>query len=127
MSHYDATFKILIMGDGTSDKTNIVKRFCYNIYNPSERLTIGVDFNIKTMELDGKKFKLQMWDVGGEESFRFLLPTYCLGAHGGILLYDITNRRGLDHVLNWVSIIRQKTRRIPIVLAGTNADLEQHR
>jgi len=123
MPNYDFTFKILLLGDASVGKTSFTKRYCYNIFNPSERLTIGVDFHVKTIELNGKKIKLQIWDVGGEERFRFLLPTYCLGANAAFLLYDITRSPTLDNIPEWTSIVRQKAGSIPIMLVGAKLDL----
>jgi len=121
---YDFTFKILLLGDASVGKTSFTKRFCYNLFNPSERLTIGVDFHVKTIDLHGKKIKLQIWDVGGEERFRFLLPTYCLGANAAFLLYDVTRSQTLDNITEWTNIVRQKSGPIPIMLVGSKIDLE---
>ena len=125
MSHYDYTFKILLLGDASVGKTSFTKRYCYNIFNPSERLTIGVDFHVKTIELNNIKIKLQIWDVGGEERFRFLLPTYCLGSNAAFLLYDITRPSTLDNISEWMTIVRQKGGPIPIMLVGSKADLSE--
>ncbi|MFW9822008.1 MAG: Rab family GTPase [Candidatus Thorarchaeota archaeon] len=126
MSHYDYTFKILLLGDASVGKTSFTKRYCYNIFNPSERLTIGVDFHVKTIELNAKRIKLQIWDVGGEERFRFLLPTYCLGANAAFLLYDITRPSTLDNISEWMTIVRQKGGPIPIMLVGSKLDLAEN-
>ena len=120
---YDYTFKLLLLGDASVGKTSFTKRYVYNLFNPSERLTIGVDFHVKTVEFQGKKVKLQIWDVGGEERFRFLLPTYCLGANAAFLLYDITRPQTLDNINEWTSIVRQKGGPIPIMLVGSKIDL----
>jgi small GTP-binding protein len=125
MASYDYTFKILLLGDASVGKTSFTKRYCYNIFNPSERLTIGVDFHVKTIELNTKRIKLQLWDVGGEERFRFLLPTYCLGANAAFLLYDITRPTTLDNISEWITIVRQKGGPIPIMLVGAKLDLEE--
>lgn len=125
MASYDFTFKILLLGDASVGKTSFTKRYCYNIFNPSERLTIGVDFHVKTIELNGRRIKLQLWDVGGEERFRFLLPTYCLGANAAFLLYDITRPSTLDNISEWLTIVRQKGGPIPIMLVGSKLDLEK--
>ena len=125
MASYDYTFKILLLGDASVGKTSFTKRYCYNIFNPSERLTIGVDFHVKTIELNNKRIKLQLWDVGGEERFRFLLPTYCLGANAAFLLYDITRPSTLDNISEWINIVRQKGGSIPIMLVGAKLDLER--
>jgi small GTP-binding protein len=125
MTSYDFTYKILLLGDASVGKTSFTKRYCYNIFNPSERLTIGVDFHVKTIELNEKRIKLQLWDVGGEERFRFLLPTYCLGANAAFLLYDITRPSTLDNISEWMTIVRQKGGDIPIMLVGAKLDLEE--
>ncbi len=125
MPAYDYTFKILLLGDASVGKTSFTKRYCYNIFNPSERLTIGVDFHVKTIELNKKTIKLQIWDVGGEERFRFLLPTYCLGANAAFLLYDTTRPATLDNIPEWTSIVRQKGGKIPMMLCGSKIDLEK--
>ncbi|MFX1326568.1 MAG: Rab family GTPase [Promethearchaeota archaeon] len=122
---YDYTFKILLLGDASVGKTSFTKRYCYNIFNPSERLTIGVDFHVKTIELSNKRIKLQLWDVGGEERFRFLLPTYCLGANAAFLLYDITRPSTLNNIGEWINIVKQKGGPIPIMLVGAKIDLEK--
>ncbi len=124
MSNYDFTFKVLLLGDASVGKTSFTKRYCYNIFNPSERLTIGVDFHVKTIDLHGRKIKLQIWDIGGEERFRFLLPTYCLGANAAFLLYDITRPQTLDNISEWTNIVRQKGGPVPIMLIGSKIDLE---
>lgn len=125
MPNYDFTFKILLLGDASVGKTSFTKRYCYNIFNPSERLTIGVDFHVKTIELNGKKIKLQIWDVGGEERFRFLLPTYCLGANAAFILYDLTRTSTLDNIPEWASIVSHKGGEIPIMLVGAKLDLQE--
>ena len=77
---YDATFKIIIFGDAGCGKTTLTQRFLTNLFVSDSKMTIGVDFEVKSLEVDKQKVKLQIWDFGGEERFRFLLPTYCLGA-----------------------------------------------
>ena len=127
MSTYDFNFKILLLGDKSVGKQSLTKRYCHNIFNSYERLTIGVDFHVKTINLHGKIIKLQIWDVGGEERFRFLLPTYCLGANAAFLLYDVTRLHTLDNIPEWISIVRQKAGGIPIVLVGSKIDLNTQR
>ena len=118
MPSYDFTFKVILLGDASVGKTRFTKRYCINLFNPSERLTIGVDFYVKTIDLHGKKIKLQIWDIGVEERFRFLLPTYCLGANAAFILYDITRPQTLDSISEWTNIVLQKGGFIPIGLVG---------
>jgi small GTP-binding protein len=124
---YNALFKIIIFGDAGSGKTTLTKRFITGEFISSSQMTIGVDFKIKTIQIDGMEAKLQIWDFGGEERFRFILPTYVRGAHGGIFLYDITNYSSISHIDDWLTVIRESYEKFPIMLIGAKADLEHDR
>lgn len=125
MTISDNTFKILVMGENRDDKTAFIKRYCYNIFKPSERLTIGVDFHVKTIEINNSKIKLNIWSVGGAERFQFLLPTYCKGADGAFYLYDITSRLSLEHLPECVQIVRKNAGDIPVMLVGSKIELSK--
>ena len=120
----DAIFKIVIFGDAGSGKTTLTKRFKTDLFISDSQMTIGVDFETKTIEVDGKKVKLMIWDFGGEERFRFMIPEYINGTMGGILMYDITHYPSLFHIDDWLSVINGKKERFPLVLLGGKADLE---
>jgi len=120
----DAIFKIVIFGDAGSGKTTLTKRFKTDLFISDSQMTIGVDFEIKTFEVDGNKVKLMIWDFGGEERFRFMLPEYIAGAMGGILMYDITNYPSLAHIDEWLSVINGGKKRFPLVLLGGKSDLD---
>ena len=120
----DAIFKIVIFGDAGSGKTTLTKRFKTDMFISDSQMTIGVDFETKNFEVDDKKVKLMIWDFGGEERFRFILPKYINGAMGGILMYDITSYSSLAHIDNWLSVINGRKEQIPLVLLGGKADLD---
>ena len=127
---YDATFKIIIFGDVGCGKVELTQRFLTNLFVSDQTMTIGVDFEVKSLTVDGYKVKLQIWDFGGEERFRFLLPTYVRGARGGIFIYDITNYSSLAHIDDWLSIIRREIRAediFPIIVVGNKAHLVNDR
>ena len=124
---YDAIFKVIIFGDAGSGKTTLLKRYMTNLFISDTQMTIGVDFEIKTLVIDKKIIKLQIWDFGGEERFRFLLPRYIRGAGGGIFMYDITNYSSLIHVDDWLSVVKETEEVFPIILIGGKADLEKDR
>jgi len=127
---YDATFKIIIFGDGGCGKTTLTQRFLTEIFVPDQTMTIGVDFEVKSLTVNEQKVKLQIWDFGGEERFRFLLPTYVRGARGGLFLYDITNFSSIAHIDDWLSVIRKEIRAediFPIIVVGSKADLVESR
>jgi small GTP-binding protein len=127
MTDYDYTFKLMLLGDASVGKTSLTLRYISGFFLEDLKLTIGVDFYSKTTNFEGKKVKLQIWDFGGEERFRFLLSQYCKGANGAFFLYDITNRITLDHLPDWTQIIREHAGDIPIVLIGSKVDLEDYR
>lgn len=127
---YDATFKIIIFGDAGCGKTTLTQRFLTNLFVSDQTMTIGVDFEVKSLSVDEHKVKLQIWDFGGEERFRFLLPTYVRGARGGLFLYDITNYSSIAHIDDWLSVIRKEIRAediFPIIVVGGKADLVENR
>jgi len=127
---YDATFKIIIFGDAGCGKTTLTQRFLTNLFVSDSKMTIGVDFEVKSLEVDKQKVKLQIWDFGGEERFRFLLPTYVRGARGGLFLFDITNYSSIAHIDDWLNVIRKEIRAedvFPIIVVGSKADLVENR
>ena len=123
----DAVFKICIFGDAGSGKTTLTKRFMTNKFISDTSTTIGVDLQVKSLKVLGMNVKLQIWDFGGEERFRFFLPSYCRGAHGGVFLYDITSKDSLNHMGEWTELVYDNAGRIPILLVGAKSDLEEHR
>ncbi len=127
---YDATYKMVIFGDAGCGKTTLTQRFLTNLFKSSTTMTIGVDFEVKSLEINEKKIKLQIWDFGGEERFRFLLPTYVRGANGALFMYDVTNYSSLAHIDDWLVIIRKEIPvddNFPIIVVGGKADLIDNR
>ena len=127
---YDATFKMVIFGDAGCGKTTLTHRFLTNLFKSSTTMTIGVDFEVKSLEVNEKKIKLQIWDFGGEERFRFLLPTYVRGANGALFMYDVTNYSSLAHIDDWLMVIRKEIKaddHLPIIVVGGKADLLEDR
>jgi len=127
LAGYDFTWKIMMLGDAAVGKTSLTIRFISGFFLDDLKLTIGVDFYSKTTTFKEKKVKLQIWDFGGEERFRFLLHQYCKGANAAFFLYDITNRLSLDHLPDWTQIIREHAGDIPIMLIGSKVDLKEFR
>jgi len=127
MASYDFTWKIMMLGDKDAGKTSLTIRFISGFFLEDLKLTIGVDFYSKTTNFNKKKVKLQIWDFGGEERFRFLLHQYCKGANAAFFLYNITIPSTLDHLPEWTQIIREHAGDIPIMLVGTNVHLKEQR
>lgn len=122
---FDRTFKIIVFGDAGTGKTTLTHRFLTNLFLPNATSSIGVDFQLKMVEIEDKIIKLQVWDFAGEERFRFLFPTYLKGASGGIFMYDLTNYASLAHVDDWFYIIKKEkaAEKFPVVFVGGKTDL----
>uniref|UniRef100_A0A665VSV9 small monomeric GTPase n=1 Tax=Echeneis naucrates TaxID=173247 RepID=A0A665VSV9_ECHNA len=82
---YDYLFKLLLIGDSGVGKSCLLLRFSDDTYTDSYISTIGVDFKIRTIDMDGKTVKLQIWDTAGQERFRTITSSYYRGAHGIII------------------------------------------
>uniref|UniRef100_A0AAZ3P685 Ras-related protein Rab-13 n=1 Tax=Oncorhynchus tshawytscha TaxID=74940 RepID=A0AAZ3P685_ONCTS len=99
---YDLLFKLLLIGDSGVGKTCVLFRFSDDAFNTTFISTIGIDFKIKTVELQGKKIKLQIWDTAGQERFHTITTSYYRGAMGIMLVYDITNAKSFENISKWL-------------------------
>ena len=128
---FDAVFKLCIFGDGGVGKTTLVNKYLTGVFKGDTSMTIGLDFHVKLIEVDGLKVKLQIWDFAGEERFRFFLPTYMRGASGGIFMYDITRFSSIKNIDKWFKVLKKDTTVIkdetPILLVGGKTDLDYKR
>lgn len=116
--------KILTAGEGGVGKTTLLHRYVEGKFSAETKMTIGVEFFLKEVEVDGKQCTLQLWDFGGQERFRFLLESYVLGAKGALLMFDLTRPMTLENLEEWVKIVRKSDNTIPVLFIGTKLDLE---
>ena len=125
---YDYLFKLLLIGDSGVGKSCLLLRFADNTYTDSYISTIGVDFKIRTVEIDGKTVKLQIWDTAGQERFRTITSSYYRGAHGIIVVYDVTDKVSFNNVKQWLGEIdRYACQSVNKLLVGNKADLAEKR
>jgi len=118
---YDTTYKVVLFGDPGEERTILAQRFLTNLFKSGSKLSIGVDFEVKSLEIDNRRIKLQIWDIEGEERFRFLLPTYVRGANGALFFYNVANYNSLAHIDDWLMIVKKEIRQeenFPIVVVG---------
>jgi len=121
--HYDFLIKLLLIGDSGVGKSCLLLRFCDDAWTPSFITTIGIDFKIRTIELDGKRIKLQIWDTAGQERFRTITTAYYRGAMGILLVYDVTDERSFDNIRTWYSNIEQHASEgVNKILIGNKCD-----
>jgi len=125
---YDLLFKLLLIGDSGVGKTCILFRFSEDAFNTTFISTIGIDFKIKTIELRGKKIKLQIWDTAGQERFHTITTSYYRGAMGIMLVYDITNSKSFDNIAKWLRNIDEHANEdVERMILGNKADMEDKR
>uniref|UniRef100_A0A3P9LZ71 small monomeric GTPase n=1 Tax=Oryzias latipes TaxID=8090 RepID=A0A3P9LZ71_ORYLA len=122
------TLKILIIGESGVGKSSLLLRFTEDTFDPEQSATIGVDFKVKTISVDGNKAKLAIWDTAGQERFRTLTPSYYRGAQGVILVYDVTRRETFTKLDNWLNELETYCTRNDLVkmLVGNKIDKENH-
>lgn len=116
--------KILTAGEGGVGKTTLLHRYVEGKFSAETKMTIGVEFFLKEVEIDQKQCTLQLWDFGGQERFRFLLESYVLGAKGALLMFDLTRMMTLDSLDQWIKIVRKGDPDLPVLFLGTKLDLE---
>jgi len=119
------SFKVIIVGPGAVGKTSLLNRFVHNEFNLKYKLTIGVDFLTKNLEYKPSKFaKLQIWDIGGQERFKFLHRSFYDGALGALLVFDLTRQHTFSSMKIWLSEMRSIIiNNIPKVIIGNKSDL----
>jgi len=121
---YDYLIKLLLIGDSGVGKSCVLLRFSDDSFSPSFITTIGIDFKIRTIELDGKRIKLQIWDTAGQERFRTITTAYYRGAMGILLVYDVTDERSFNNIRNWIRNIEQHASEgVDRILIGNKCDM----
>jgi len=125
---YDLQIKLMMIGDQAVGKTALLVRYADDDFNETLLPTIGIDFKIKTVELLGKRVKLQIWDTAGQERFRTITQAYYRGAMGILLIYDVTNTKSWSNVRNWVRNIEGNApQTVNKILVGNKCDLANQR
>lgn len=121
-------FKVVVIGDYDVGKSTLISRGTGNINAGRYINQIGVDFVVRTIELDVKTIKLQIWDTAGQERFKALTSSCYRGAHGIILVYDVTNQDSYEHLSHWFcEIDRHAPENVKIILVGNKIDLTRER
>jgi len=121
---FDMQIKLLMIGDSGVGKTCLLLRYANDSFSPTFITTIGIDFKIKNIQLDGKRIKLQIWDTAGQERFRTITTSYFRGAQGILLVYDVTDRNSFTSIRNWVAQIQMHADvNVNKILIGNKCDV----
>lgn len=125
---YDFAFKIIIVGEAGVGKSCLLCRYADDVFSENYMSTIGVDFKVRTLDVNGSNVKLNIWDSAGQERFKTIVSTYYRGAHGICLVYDITDEDSFIKVKDWLKDVAEQASPYAIkLLIGSKGDLESQR
>ncbi|TFG09039.1 MAG: GTP-binding protein [Promethearchaeota archaeon] len=118
--------KTLIAGDSAVGKTTLIHRYVEEEFIDTKVITIGVDFFLKEVKVNGDtSAHLQIWDIGGQQRFRYMVKEYIPGARGALLLFDTTSWKSFVNIDKWAQLLRIYDKNLPIVLVATKYDLKE--
>ncbi|CAO1625297.1 unnamed protein product [Parajaminaea phylloscopi] len=127
-AQYDYLFKVVLIGDSGTGKSNLLSRFTRNEFSLESKSTIGVEFATRSIAVDGKTVKAQIWDTAGQERYRAITSAYYRGAVGALLVYDIAKHPSYVNVSRWLKELRDHAdSNIVIMLVGNKSDLRHLR
>lgn len=125
MEDHDYVIKTLLVGDSGVGKTSIFMRYCTNYYNSGHEITVGVDFQTKSIIVGKSKVKLHIWDTAGQEKFRSIITSYYRNAHAVMLVFDMTNFYSFISLEYWINQISSNiaNSNYKIILVGNKCEL----
>lgn len=124
------TLKLLLIGSSGVGKSAIVRRYTTDEFIEDDaNATIGIDYQLKSVCVDQKWWKLSLWDTAGQERYRTLTSSYYRGAQGVVLVYDVTDRESFESLSSWLKELAMFQGDVPPVclLVGNKVDLEHQR
>ena len=127
---YDFIFKIILIGNSSVGKSSIIQRYIQKIFNDEYTCTIGVDFFMKTIDINDKLIKLQLWDTAGTERFKSITTGYYRGANAAFVVFDLTSRVSFNSISEWIQNYYNYSNpnsEKNVVLIGNKSDLKESR
>jgi small GTP-binding protein len=117
--------KFLVLGDGGVGKTTLLNRYVNGKFLNAATMTIGVEFLSKQIQMGTISCQLILWDISGQDRFRFMIDKYMRGASGALILFDTTNMKSFVNIGKWVNFVRKYYKNLPILLIAAKCDLEE--
>lgn len=128
MDNNDYLFKYLLIGDSGVGKSSLLLRFADDVFSDTYISTIGVDFKIRTVKVEDKIVRLQIWDTAGQDRFKTITSSFYRGAHGIMLVYDVTDMESFQHVSTWLNEVdRYGGSEVTMILVGNKSELNSKR
>ena len=123
---FDIKLKIMVLGESMVGKTSLITRYTNDKFGGRYLCTVGIDFQKKKIEKNGKRVLLQIWDTAGQERFRNVTKNYFQASQGFVLAYDINSKESFEKVQYWVEEIKSNAEeKIKCILIGTKCDLDK--
>ena len=121
-------FKIILIGDSSSGKTNIINRYISNKFVENSQPTIGVEMFSKDFQIEDDSVHAQIWDTAGQEKYNTLTSSYYKGAKGALIVYDVTQKTTFDKIERYIDELKDNAdKNVFMVLVGNKSDLEGNR
>ena len=121
-------FNLIALGNNEVGKTSFILRYVKNEFSKEYLSSIGFDFQIKSITIKNKSYKIYFYDTAGQEKFRAISFNMIKYSDGIVLMYDITNKKSFDSISQWIDSIKEiKEKNFPLVLIGNKCDLEEKR
>jgi len=125
---YDFLYKVVLTGDSSVGKSNLLSRYTRNEFNLDSRSTIGVEFAARSIQVEGMTIKAQIWDTAGQERFQAITNAYYRNAVGALLVYDITKHKTFESLERWIKELRDHADpNAMIIIVGNKSDLRHLR
>ena len=121
--------KIVVVGSSGTGKTSFCSRWTKNTFDKNYRATVMSDFSYKVYEYKGAYYKIQIWDIAGQDKNIYTSRVFTKGAHGCIIFSDVTNPDTLQNTLKWKKSVDENTKFvdgdfIPCILVQNKIDLQ---
>ena len=127
-SNYQYIFKLILIGNSGVGKSCILQRYTKHTFEESYKCTIGVDFLMKSIIINGQNVKLQLWDTAGQEKYKSMVSSYYRGANVALVVFDITSRPSFEALPIWIeNYYKNGPEQKNIILIGNKKDMEDER
>ena len=123
----EINLKILLIGDSAVGKTSILFRYINDEFPECYMSTIGVEYKIKALIINGKKVNLRIWDTSGQERYRSITQNFYRNANGILFVFDITNKESFNNIKIWLTDSENCETKVTKILIGNKIDLKDER
>ena len=125
-------FRIVLLGEAAVGKTSLVRRYTENVFDEEYKQTIGTTFATKDIDVtDGegnvRRVRLNIWDMGGQSTYRELRRQFMKGASGAVIVYDVTRPETFMAMNNWFESFKEVCPDSPVIISANKVDLTESR